>query len=54
MDPNATLQLIRETVAQIEAGDPDLADLARELSEHVANLDEWLGRGGFLPNDWQR
>jgi hypothetical protein len=25
-----------------------------DLAEHVQNLDEWLRKGGFLPERWQR
>lgn len=39
MDPNACLRLIAES--------PTL----NEASEHIANLREWISRGGFRP-DW--
>ena len=44
MDPNATLQLLREQFAN---GDYFSAGIT------FAALDDWLKRGGFLPNDWR-
>lgn len=33
----------------------DLAlSAAAELADRVHDLDEWIGRGGFLPLGWQR
>jgi hypothetical protein len=42
MDPNATLELIRQALRD---GD---REAAREAAE---NLNEWVGRGGFAPGD---
>lgn len=51
MDPNEALRRIRELVRPgAERDDPD----GSELSELVAGLDEWLSRGGFLPEAWRR
>lgn len=47
MDPNATLVRIRELI-----NDGDSADVL--LIEAFNNLDEWLSKGGFLPNDWNK
>lgn len=57
MDPTANLKEQRELAAQInatiDAGDqPDLGDILR-LSELVLTLDEWISRGGFLPEQWR-
>lgn len=56
MDPNANLEQQRELVAELiqkldreEAIDD--ADVDR-LCELVRALDQWIGRGGFLPDDW--
>ena len=61
MDPNETLRMIREVVAweQNRTGDEtygadDFADMLGEVTELIADLDEWLTRGGFLPADWNR
>lgn len=52
MDPNAALGAIRELVTDGADGlDEGRAELLRDL---VADLDEWITRGGFLPADWQR
>jgi hypothetical protein len=40
MDPNAAYALLVEA---IKAGDTEGA------AEHAANLAEWVGKGGFLP-----
>jgi hypothetical protein len=42
MDPNATLELIRQALRD---GD---REAAREAAE---NLNEWIARGGFPPSD---
>jgi len=45
MDPNGCLDTIR---ALLE----DTDDV--ELREAIEDLDNWLTRGGFLPEDWAR
>lgn len=56
MDPNATLARLRRAVDGIEAVAANPAeDWSGELIdvlEHVAALDEWISRGGFLPQGW--
>ena len=59
MDPNATLQRMRELRRQILAADSDeradiLASLAAELAECFDAIDNWLASGGFLPRAWER
>lgn len=58
MDPNATLKNIREAVGELRNQDDDgvLDDTSQVgfLLESVEALDEWLGKGGFLPTAWQR
>lgn len=44
MDPNATLKMVRDAKRS--------NDIEGEL-EAYRNLDGWLSRGGFLPDDWQ-
>lgn len=56
MDVNDTLRIIRLTVKQyrIERRNPAMAvAYADQLAEHIESLDEWLTKGGFLPNEWQ-
>lgn len=50
MDPDACLKEIREVVSQINDGVPGLATALAEL---VDALDEWIAKGGFLPNAWR-
>lgn len=54
MDPNAALQLFRDSVRMAEEADTEhaktgyLIDAARAME----GLDEWLSKGGFLPAAW--
>jgi hypothetical protein len=51
MDPNSLVKVIRELLESVEAEHPvEVEDLAHEVS----SLFEWLDRGGFLPDCWQR
>jgi hypothetical protein len=55
MDPNATLQRIRELVEALtdhDMEDSDVVDAAGSLAESVGNLDGWISKGGFLPDAW--
>lgn len=49
MDPTVTLAKIRELLAWPHALDGQSAD---ELVDLVRALDEWITRGGFLPEQW--
>ena len=51
MDPNETLRLIR---ANVDNGERTDVDSYVELVELVHALDDWLSRGGFLPDDWSK
>lgn len=55
MDPNATLEALRELVRQWHEADdlPEDFDATRALELFDA-LDTWLKRGGFLPTSWER
>lgn len=60
MDPNAALERIRKLCEALNANrdgterldSSDLEDAANELVEYVGALDEWLSKGGFLPQPW--
>lgn len=59
MDPNACLRRIRSlreqlNVALAACDEADVHRLSAELSNAVADLDDWLMGGGFLPDDWRR
>ena len=57
MDPDANLaeqaKLARRILAADDAGDYADHDASR-LAELVEALDEWIRRGGFLPQAWKR
>lgn len=54
MDPNATLETLRQLCADWENGiTRDSEQLAGEFFDAVTALDEWLTRGGFLPRAWE-
>jgi hypothetical protein len=67
MDPETTLQIMRETVKQFQriyddssqgehatnsGADNALIDLGDTMAEAFSALDEWLSRGGLKPEDW--
>lgn len=56
MDPNQLLLLIRMTSMQMKMDeDPAVFKAhAEELMEYIADLDEWLTKGGFLPAAWDK
>lgn len=52
MDPNATLEHIRYLVPTLlDEEDPDPQDVI-ELAEHVEALDNWMSKGGLVPDAW--
>lgn len=58
-DPTKILVEIREKVAKLRKmeGTEDVrtlkfSDLALNLADDVADLDEWISGGGALPNHW--
>lgn len=57
MDPDANLEELRELVDRLvvnnEEGYMDSGDCERAL-ELVRALDEWLSKGGALPEAWAR
>lgn len=56
MDPNANLEELRELAQNTLADDSadDLPEKAAHLAELFVALDEWLTKGGFLPQAWER
>jgi hypothetical protein len=55
MDPNATLQALRAALSDYDqAIRKSVADEAADRAlEAFRALDEWITRGGFLPEDWK-
>lgn len=57
MDPDAALAEIRRLIAAVnlalEDPDPNVgAALGERLADQIADLDEWIGKGGLLPSAW--
>jgi hypothetical protein len=50
MDPNATLQELRELTEQERIGGD--GSHAERICELFDALDGWISKGGFLPADW--
>jgi hypothetical protein len=63
MDPNATLAELRSLVARAtslmdeDTGHPSFCEVPNgvvaDMIERIEALDEWLGKGGFLPAEWR-
>jgi hypothetical protein len=53
MDPNETLDRLRELT---DFGDTheDVERTLDEVSDLFTAMDDWLSRGGFLPDDWRK
>lgn len=55
MDPNANLKEQRRLCAKMIGDEYEVdSDDAMRLVELVQALDEWIYKGGFLPDDWRR
>lgn len=57
MDPNANLKAQREIVKKLLDGNTEQSlfiHYAVQLAELVQALDQWMSRGGFLPEAWAR
>ena len=53
MDPNATLTELREAARGYWTAPPtDTEEAGLRVVELFEALDEWLTRGGFLPEAW--
>lgn len=53
MDPETALETARETSERILNGEdePDPRDVIK-LAESFKALDDWIGGGGYLPDNW--
>ena len=56
MDPNANLQEQREIVERMLDDNSEHIDTgdAVRLADLVQALDEWITKGGFLPDAWRK
>jgi hypothetical protein len=54
MDPNTALEELRALLERASAAttNEECADLYGEAHDKFRALDEWLGKGGFLPAEW--
>jgi len=52
MDPNAALEAILGAIEDVGYGDD--RETLRRMVENFEALDEWLSKGGFLPERWKR
>lgn len=57
MDPDQCLKELRELIEKMNSGDAraDLeyaGGIGQELADKADDLDEWLKKGGFLPQEW--
>lgn len=63
MDPNETLRIARAGIARVDALEiegndagqndvEDINDAAFDALEAYRQLDHWITRGGFLPDEW--
>lgn len=55
MDPNESLRQLRISIAQYAEHEtlPTYDDVMTTMN-HLTALDEWLSKGGFLPDDWEK
>jgi hypothetical protein len=58
MDPNTALDNIRAAIIVAQAaadGDSNDAEIEawQEVGEAFQALDEWISKGGFLPDEWK-
>lgn len=54
MDPNAALKQIRDIILRMKRDHvrKHVSVEVDDLVDVVEGLDEWLSKGGFLPDDW--
>jgi hypothetical protein len=52
MDPNEVLRLMRSSAKRIHAMLLLDDNEAVTLADAVEAMDDWLRKGGFLPDDW--
>lgn len=58
MDPNETLRRIREVFKNFDdtkvVDYDEISELFCEAETLFESLDEWLSKGGFLPEAWKK
>lgn len=53
MDPDETLSRMRALAEGLAEGEPLSISEGYELADLIGALDQWLRRGGFLPEAWK-
>lgn len=54
MDPNATLDMLRQAVSDYEDKRGDKVDTdADDMRDYFRALDDWMSAGGDLPDAWR-
>ncbi len=53
MDPNTMLEDIRELMLAAESEEQPTHEVLADLVNTLADLDEWLSKGGFPPEAWR-
>ncbi len=51
MDPNETLEEIRQAIQSLRDGD-DPHETADMMASYFEELDDWLCKGKYLPEEW--
>ncbi len=54
MDPDSNLEEMLSDAAVILAAEDMASPLEIAMAERIIALDEWIRKGGFLPNRWNR
>lgn len=54
MDPDATLDLIKDLARKVVYEADNSPEVVGELAANFMELDLWLQKGGFLPRRWRR
>lgn len=56
MDPNQALEDIRSAAREADYALHDISRLLAyaRMAEHFEALDQWLSKGGFLPDAWSQ
>lgn len=56
MDPNEALRELRRIMTQLDKAQAawEVEQLAERAADVFGGLDDWLSKGGFLPDEWRR
>lgn len=54
MDPNETLNDLRIMTRSVLNNGAESTSVVDDMAELFEALDDWLSKGGFLPDVWQR